>query len=352
MKILHIVDADFFERHRKTVSETVLALSDAGLEQEIFTNEGESLGWLSSIVPFSYFKMDKGGRTATLSNRLRVWKLVRRFSPDIVIKWGRGAREIAPQGRFVQVSFLGERENLKRFDKTDYIMTNLDSMLLLAKENGFSGAKSFSLPGFVYRYKDMPPVTRKDFFIPEKARIIYISGNFERGIGWEMLFDAMPSMFDTYFLIAGSGQHEEYVKDYASRVNIKARSRFVPEIERTLLALEISDMALLPFDSPGIAKDILEAQMAKKPVVTIATAVSREFIDDGENGFMVPKGDAYLLRQKIKDVLTMDASEKTKIVDRAYEQVKVRTAEDAASGYVRMFEELVNKYRARRNLLH
>jgi glycosyltransferase involved in cell wall biosynthesis len=352
MKILHIVDAGFFAAHRKTVSDTILALGDAGVEQEAMAREGEGLGLVSSAVPLAHFRGAKDGRMPALSNRIRMWRELRSFAPDLVLKWGREARELAPSGRFAQVSFLAERENLRLFDRSDYIMANLEGVLAWAKENGFSGAKSFALPPFAYEYGNMPPASRRDFFIPEKARIVYISGNFERGIGYETLFEAIPSLVETYFLIAGAGRDEEYIKDRASRANVKSRSRFIPEIERTAGALALADFVLLPFDSSETAKDILEAQLGRKAVITLGSGAAREFVSDGRTGFTAPKGDAYLLRQKIKEVAATDAAALAKITDAAYEQAKGYTAERVIPGYVGMFEELVEKYRARRNLLH
>ena len=352
MKILHIVDSAFFAAHRKTVGETILALADAGVEQEVMAREGGLPGWLWEAVPMTRLRPAKDGRVATLANRIRMWRELRSFEPDLVVKWGRDARELAPSGRFVQVSFLAERENLRQFDKADYIMANLEGTLAWAKENGFSGAKSFVLPPFAYEYGNMPPMARKDFFIPEKARIIYISGNFERGIGYETLFDAIPSLVDTYFLVAGEGADEEYIKDCAARANVKSRSRFIPEAWRTMGALALSDFALLPFDSSETAKDILEAQLARKVVITLKNSVAREFVADGKTGFTVPKGDSYLLRQKIKEVAAMDEAARAQIAEAAYGQAKGHTAARIVPGYAGMFEELVAKYRARRNLLH
>jgi glycosyltransferase involved in cell wall biosynthesis len=352
MKILHVVDSGFFEQHRKTVAETLLALADAGVEQAAYAPDGETIGGLDARIPFSYFKVAKDGRASTLSNRIRAWKLARAFGPDIAVKWGPAARDAAPSGGFVQVSFVNERENLRRFDRADYVMTNLDGVLAWAKNNGFSGTKSFMLPSFVYEYKNMPPVLKKDFFIPEKAKIIYVSGNFVRGIGYETLFDAIPSLVDVYFLIAGAGRDEEYIKDCASRVNVKSRSRFVPEIERTQSALALSDFALLPFDSSETAKDILEAQAAGKVVLALKTDAAKEFISEGRTGFTVPKGDAYLLRRKIKEIIAMDADAKKKIADAALESAAQYRADKVVPGYVSMFGELVAKYRSRKNLLY
>ncbi|MDR2099178.1 MAG: glycosyltransferase, partial [Rickettsiales bacterium] len=300
MKIFHIIDGRYFEANRKTISELVLSLYEYGVSQEAVTEEGATLGWLSTIVPVKHLK---GGEAGRFANKIRMWAHCMKFSPDIVVKWGPWARASAVSGSFVQVSHLSARADIASFDRNDYVMTNLDGPLSYAKENGFSGAKSFMLPAFVKEYKNMPTLSKRDFFVPEKAKIIYSAATFARGIGYETMFDSIGSVQDVYFIIAGAGAAEEYVKDYASRVNVKSRSRFVPEIEKTQSAAAIADFALLPFDEPELAKNILEAMLAGKPVLAADNATAREFIADEKTGFLVPPRDAYLLRRRIREVI-------------------------------------------------
>jgi glycosyltransferase involved in cell wall biosynthesis len=352
MKILHIIDSRYFDENRKTISELLLALYESGVTQEIAAADGESLGWLDTLVPFSRFKRTKDGRSATFANKVRMWRAAAGFSPDVAIKWGREARELGVSGSFVQVSHLSAREAISSFDRSDYIMTNLEGPLKYAKENGFSGAKSFMLPPFVKNYRNVPELSKRGLFIPEKAKVIYAAATFARGIGYEAMFDAVGSVQDVYFVIAGAGRDEEYVKDYASRVNVKARSRFVPDVEKTQSALSLSDIALLPFDEPDAAKHILEAMMARKLVVTIRGAVAREFVADGKTGIVVPPRDAYLLRRSVKEALGMDDAERAEITEAAYEFASQYAAAKVVPGYISALEELARKYNSRKNLLN
>ena len=353
MKILHFIDSSYFQVHKKTISELIFMLSKSdNVVQEIVTSFGADLGWLSSVVPVKFWKVSKKGKIKTLKNRFNMWLEASRFSPDIVIKWGRDARLLAPSGDYVQVSFLNEKENLKNFDKSDYIMTNLDYVLDFAKANGFSGAKSFSVPSFVCEYDVGKTLDKRDFFIPEKAGIIYIAGNFLKGIGFEPTFEVVSSIQDTYFFIAGSGNEEEYIKECASRVNMKARSRFIPEIEKSLSALNLSDFAILTFDDVELQKNILEAWFAKKIVLTVENETSFEFIKDGVNGFVVPKGDTYLFRQKIKEILNLSPEKKQEIIDNAYNIAMEFVASNVILNYVKVFDELIAKYKSRKNLLN
>lgn len=352
MKILHFIDSSYFAFHKKTISELILSLNKNDVKQEVITSFGADLGWLSSVVPIKYWKVGKNGKVNTFRNKFNMWLEVSRFLPDIIVKWGRDARVLAPSGNYVQISFLNECESLKHFDKSDYIMTNLESVLDYAKENGFSGAKSFYVPSFVQEYDETKPLDKRDFYIPEKSRIIYIAGSFIKNIGYETLFEVASSIQDTYFFIAGSGKDEEYIKECASRVNMKARSRFIPEIERSFPALALSDFAILTFDDVELQKNILEAWLSKKLVLTLKNEISAEFIRDGENGFVVPKNDTYLLRKKLKDIMNMSDSEKQRIIDNAFESAQDLVSSKVIKNYIKVFEELISKYNSRKNLFN
>ena len=352
MKILHFIDAGYFYLHRKTIVELILALYDKGIEQEVITAFGVKLDLISSKVPVKYWKVNKKGDSFTLRNRVKMWLEASKFSPDILIKWGRDARKLAPSGDFVQISFLNEKVSLKGFDKSDYIMTNLEHILEYAKQNGFSGAKSFYVPSFIYEYKEVKPLDKRDFYMPEKSKIIYIAGNFLKNIGYENMFEVVSSIQNTYFFISGFGNDEEYIKDYASRVNMKARSRFIGDVEKSMSALNLSDFAILTFDDVELQKNILEAWATKKLVLTIKTDVSSEFIKDGVNGFVVPKNDTYFLRKKLKEIMEMSDAEREKITNKAFDMVADFSADIVVDNYIKIFENLISKYRARKNLLN
>ncbi len=351
MKILHIIDKKYFETHRKTISELLLSLSYYKVEQKIYTSEETELFWLKDVCPIERWKSNKA-KLKSLSNRFKTWLLFSSFSPDIVIKWGKDARDIMQNYSGVQISYMNEVENLKSFENTDYIITNNETVLSYVKANGYSGARSFLLPSFVQEYQNTSEITKKEYFLPEKAKIVYLGGTFKKNIGYERAFDALAVVNETYFFIAGSGPDEEYIKDCALKVNLKARSRFIPEPEKSLRALALAEFAFLPFDDAELSKYLMEAMFAKKMVVCVKNSFSEDFIVDGKTGFFVPKNDMYLIKKKLKEILSLSEEEKQVIVNNAFDMVKNYTSSMVIPGYIQMFEELVKKYKSRKNLLN
>ncbi len=352
MKILHIIDGDYFKTHKKTISEFILALSHENIQQKIYAPEGADLGWVSTLCDIQNWKVPKSGKTNNLKNKFKTWLLLSSFHPDLIIKYGKTAREIAWETGGVQISFLNEKENLSSYENTDYIMTNIEDVLNFAKSHGYSGSRSFLLPPFMYLYDNNIPVDKRSYFIPEKAKIVYIAGTFLKNVGFERAFDSVGVVSDTYFFIVGSGPDEEYVKDYASRVNIKARSRFIPEIEKSFVSSSVAEFAFLPFDDSELSKYILETMMQKKLVVTVENSQSKEFIVEGKTGFFVPKNDNYLIKKRLKEIIALPEEEKQKIVEAGFEVAKHYMHKKIISGYIQMFEELIKKYNSRKNLLN
>ena len=151
--------------------------------------------------------------------------------------------------------------------------------------------------------------------------------------------------------MAGNGPEREYVEDLALRNNVKARSRFILDTQKNVEALAMVDVAFLPYNEAQSHKYILEAMMAGVPVVTVKTSVTEEFIRDGVNGFFVPRRDMYLIKKKFREILNMPDEERRKVAEAGQNVAKDYEKDNVIGAYIQMFNELVNRYNSRRNLL-
>ena len=400
MKILHIIDEAYFKTHNRIIEELLFALYSQGIEQKVYTSMGANLGKVSSgKFPMEWWRVKRSGKIRTFRNKIRTMLLMSSFRPDIVIKWGRDARLIAWGAGGVQVSYINEKESLVNFENTDYVMTNSDDVLSFVKSNGFSGLRSFIVPPMLleskkgadgmsagtgsgsvagtagavdvvgidtvgvvgatgagmagmYGMAGKRPLGRRDFFIPEKAKVVFVGSSFRREIGFENAFEVLGSVSERYFFIAGSGPDKEYVEDLALRYNVKARSRFVADASLEMDVLAMSEVAFLPFRDAQVHKYILEAMISKVPVVTVKNSVTEEFIRDGKTGFFVPVRDMYLIKKKFKEVLSLSDEERQKVVDAGYEVAKEYLASQVIGAYIQIFRELLRRYSSRRNLLN
>jgi len=136
-----------------------------------------------------------------------------------------------------------------------------------------------------------------------------------------ILIRAIPNILReeprTKFLIAGEGSEKENLENEVENLNLSISVRFlgrVPHKEMpNLLAQSDIYVSTSPYD--GTSVSLLEALASGTfPVVTDIPS-NREWIADGDNGFLVPKGNENLLAKKI-----VEAIRNHRLLGEAYEK--------------------------------
>ena len=136
-----------------------------------------------------------------------------------------------------------------------------------------------------------------------------------------ILIRAIPNILReeprTKFLIAGEGSEKENLENEVENLNLSISVRFlgrVPHKEMpNLLAQSDIYVSTSPYD--GTSVSLLEALASGTfPVVTDIPS-NREWIADGDNGFLVPKGNENLLAKKI-----VEAIRNRRLLGEAYEK--------------------------------
>jgi glycosyltransferase involved in cell wall biosynthesis len=124
-----------------------------------------------------------------------------------------------------------------------------------------------------------------------------------------LLLQAIPMVLaeepDTRFVIAGEGKESEALKKKAKDLNVEEAVNFIGRVSHEAMPglLGQSDVYVSTSLSDGTSVSLLEAMAAGAfPVVTDIPA-NREWIRDGENGFLIPVKDIGLLAQRIVDAI-------------------------------------------------
>jgi glycosyltransferase involved in cell wall biosynthesis len=90
----------------------------------------------------------------------------------------------------------------------------------------------------------------------------------------------------------------------AGSLGIQGRVRFLGQrmdVDQLLAAAQVS---ILATNWEGFPLSILEAMRAGLPVIATSVAGIGEAVTDGETGYLVPRGDVDLLRNRIERLLT------------------------------------------------
>lgn len=121
----------------------------------------------------------------------------------------------------------------------------------------------------------------------------------------EMLIRAIPLVLEyspqASFIIAGDGEQREYLKNLAGSLGCSENIRFVGQIAHDELPqyLASSDIYVSTSLSDSASLSLQEAMACEiAPVVTDLSG-NREWVTDGENGFLVPVNDIQALAKKI-----------------------------------------------------
>jgi len=124
-----------------------------------------------------------------------------------------------------------------------------------------------------------------------------------------LLIRAIPFVMkeepETKFLIAGVGAEKETLEREVNNLNINSSVRFLGRVlhEEMPNLLSKADIYVSTSLYDGTSVSLLEAMGAGAfPVVTDIPS-NREWISDGDNGFLVPKEDENLLAKKIVEAI-------------------------------------------------
>jgi glycosyltransferase involved in cell wall biosynthesis len=122
----------------------------------------------------------------------------------------------------------------------------------------------------------------------------------------ETLIRAIPLVLkevpDVKFIIVGKGSEEEKLKNLAKELRISESVRFVgfipnDELPKYLRTVDVYVSTSL--SDAGISASTAEAMACGLPVIITKTGENEKWIEDGENGFLIPVKNSEILAEKI-----------------------------------------------------
>lgn len=176
---------------------------------------------------------------------------------------------------------------------------------------------------------------REEFGIAPTAPVVTTVGRIEPWKGQHVFLDAIPAILCAHpaarFLVVGgaAANKPEYLEQLRARcaeMGLSDRVLFtgirqdIPEI------LGASTVVVLPSVTPEpFGRTIVEAMLARKPVVATAAGGPLDIISDGDTGLLVPPGDAAGLAAGV-NLLLSDTQRAFRMGERAREHAFSRFA--------------------------
>lgn len=143
----------------------------------------------------------------------------------------------------------------------------------------------------------------------EARKIVLYVGRLSTEKGVDLLLRAMVDVVqkhpDTRCVIAGSGPEEDSLRRMAADLGLQDRVVFAGRVPYHVLPdyYAACDVFVLPSWYEGLAFVLFEAGAAAKPIVATRTENIAEVVSDGQTGFIVERGNAGQLAEKISLLL-------------------------------------------------
>lgn len=158
---------------------------------------------------------------------------------------------------------------------------------------------------------DEKRLIRERFNLPEGTRAVSIVARLEEVKGHEYFIDAADMLFrrgvNAKFYIAGTGSCEEKLKEKVRALNRQEQiifTGFISDIDHLMAITDIQVNASYGTEATSLA--LLEGMSLGIPAVVSDFGGNPGVIEDGVNGFVVPKRDAKSLADKIETLLKDD----------------------------------------------
>jgi len=188
------------------------------------------------------------------------------------------------------------------------------------------------------------------------ATLLLSVGNLIPSKGHHTVLEALAQLTqarsDLQYAIVGEGVERRALAAHARRLGIAELVHFLGYLphERALGVMARADLFVLPSSPEGFGLVYVEAMSQSTPVIACEGEGPEDFIRHGENGYLVPRGDAATLARVVAEALADDErrarlgaagratvtdltwSRNAELTERLYAQIAPRPGANSAKG--------------------
>jgi len=240
--------------------------------------------------------------------RWQLRKLVATYKPDIIHCWMRRAVSlVAPHAAPAVIGWYGDYEEQETYFAhcTHFIGVTPD-LVRHAYAHGARPDTAFYVPTFP-SVEDAPALDRATLDTPPGAKILLTLSRLHKVKGLDTALHALAQLPDCYLWIAGDGPEEAALRQLAAELGVAERVRFLGWRTDRGALLKTADICLLPSRYEPFGTVILDAWSMGTAFIACASDGPRAYIQNGENGMLVPADDAPALAQAVRAVLDSEA---------------------------------------------
>lgn len=177
-----------------------------------------------------------------------------------------------------------------------------------------------------YSFKESREILSEQFlFLDINKKWIVILAELHYTKGHDLLIEAVNSLREklaNYQIICiGSGEREEKLKALVYLKNLDDYVFFTGFLKDAPLYLKGFEALCLPSRTEALPLVILEAGLAKIPVIASEVGGIPEIIEDEVNGFLFEKENVEKLEEKLEIVVELSQEDKGEVTERLYEKI-------------------------------
>jgi len=235
------------------------------------------------------------------------------FNPFIITAWGSDIL-IIPEARFTSMTKKPIAKYALR--KADLITCDAEHMKLAMKRLGIAPEKItiiyFGVDTRKFSPGEKSEKLRAKLGIHDSPAVISLR-NLEPLFDIESLIRALPLVLkevpESQFVIAGKGSEEKRLRELAKSLGISDNVKFtgfIPNEELPQYLRTVDVCVSTSLSDAGIAASTAEAMACGLPVIITDVADNKKWVENGENGFLVPVKDPKSLAERIIYLLQND----------------------------------------------
>lgn len=142
-------------------------------------------------------------------------------------------------------------------------------------------------------------------------------------------------------ILLGDGPKRKEIEDEADKLGVKVNFIDPPPRKTVIETFLSSTIYVLSTKGEGLSRSLLEAMCAKLPVIATEVSGNIGFINNGENGLLVPMGDATAMANAIEKLL-LDKELREKLAITGYNYVvKNHSIDTTCKKYVELIKKLI-----------
>lgn len=345
IRIMHVIAGGDVGGAENIFLEDALALADApGLQQAVVTRSAAQHRVTSlrdKKIPVYTASFSKWWRWPTT---YAIKKAIHEFKPDIVQYWMGRAGTYAVTGNHVNVGWYGGYYNRKkRFGKCSHHVVLTRDLRRHVLESG-AADKDISIIHTMASFpENIVPTPRAELNTPEDAVVLLALARLHWKKGLDVLLKSLVDLPQCVAWIAGDGPLKDELHALAKSLGVENRVRFLgwrTDRERLLAAC---DIVAFPSRYEPFGTVMVDAWAAKKPLVAADAQGPAAYVENGEDGILIPKDDVDAFTNAVKKIIG-DKTFADKIVDGGWRKYQSTFTKEAfLRDSMNVYSKLVQK---------